>query len=67
VVCIGDGEAYNGDEAVLIGRQGDEVITADDLASQLGTISYEVLTGISQRVPRIFINEKREQACVSTV
>ncbi len=65
VVCIGDGEAYNGDEAVLIGRQGDEVITAHDLASQLDTISYEVLTGISQRVPRIFINEKREQEAIS--
>lgn len=58
VVNISSGEAYNGDEAVLIGRQGDEVITADDLAAQLGTISYEVLTGISQRVPRIYINER---------
>jgi len=59
VVNIGGGEAYNGDEAVLIGRQGDEEITADELAAQLGTISYEVLTGISQRVPRIYINERR--------
>ncbi len=56
VVNIGDGEAFNGDEAILIGKQGDEVITADDLAAQLGTINYEVLTGISQRVPRIFLN-----------
>ena len=56
VVNLGNGEAYNGDEAVLIGRQGDEVITADDIAAQLGTINYEVLTGISQRVPRIYLN-----------
>ncbi len=56
VVNIGGGEAYNGDEAVLIGRQGEEEITADDIADLLGTISYEVLTGISQRVPRIYIN-----------
>lgn len=63
VVNIGDGEAYNGDEAVLIGRQGEEEITADDLAAQLGTISYEVLTGISQRVPRIYINERRPAVC----
>jgi alanine racemase len=56
IVNIGNGEAHNGDEAVLIGRQGDEVITADDIAAQLGTISYEVLTGISQRVPRIYLN-----------
>ena len=57
VVNLGDGEAFNGDEAVLLGRQGDEMISADDLAAQLGTISYEVLTGISQRIPRIFCNK----------
>jgi alanine racemase len=56
LVNLGSGEAHNGDEAVLIGRQGNEVITADDVAAQLGTISYEVLTGISQRVPRIYAN-----------
>lgn len=59
VVNIGGGEAYNGDEAVLIGRQGEEEITADDVAAQLGTISYEVLTGISQRVPRIYVQGGR--------
>ena len=42
------------DAAILIGKQGRETITADDLASQTGTISYEILTGISQRVPRVF-------------
>lgn len=61
VICIGDGEAYNGDEVVLIGRQGDEMITADELADMLGTINYEVLTSISARVPRIFINEQPKQ------
>jgi alanine racemase len=59
VVNIGDGEAYNGEEVVLIGKQGEEAITADEIAAQLGTISYEVLTGISQRVPRIYVNEQR--------
>jgi alanine racemase len=59
VVNIGDGEAYNGEEIILIGRQSEEAITADEIAGQLGTISYEVLTGISQRVPRIYINERR--------
>lgn len=59
VVCLGDGEAYNGDEVVLIGSQGRETITADDLAKVLGTISYEVLTSISARVPRIYINGDR--------
>lgn len=61
VVNISDGEAYNGEEVILIGRQGEETITADEIAGQLGTISYEVLIGISQRVPRIYVNEKRSE------
>lgn len=42
-----------GDEVVLIGRQGDETITADQVAAQLGTISYEVVSTILARVPRL--------------
>ncbi|MCW5198538.1 alanine racemase, partial [Desulfobulbus sp. F3] len=57
VACIGEDEAYNGDEVVLIGKQGDEAITANEIADLLGTISYEVLTSISNRVPRIFIQK----------
>lgn len=49
-----------GDEAVLIGRQDDEEITADDIAMKLGTINYEVVCMISLRVPRIYI--KRQKA-----
>jgi alanine racemase len=45
-----------GDEAVLFGRQGPAQIGADDLARTLGTISYEILTGIAARVPRIYLN-----------
>ncbi len=41
-----------GDEVVLLGRQRDEEITADEWAGRLGTISYEVLCGIGPRVPR---------------
>ncbi|MCI5119981.1 MAG: alanine racemase, partial [Candidatus Electrothrix sp. AUS4] len=59
MIGIGDGEAYIGEEVQLIGKQGEESITADELAAQLGTISYEVLTNISARVPRIYINENR--------
>jgi alanine racemase len=44
-----------GDEVVLIGSQGAERITADDVAAKTGTISYEVLCGISGRVPRVYI------------
>jgi alanine racemase len=41
-----------GDEVVLIGRQGDEEITADEIAARLGTISYEVVTTILPRAAR---------------
>jgi alanine racemase len=47
-----DGTAYNGDEVVLVGRQGDDEIRVEDLARWQGTIPYEILTGISERVPR---------------
>jgi alanine racemase len=43
-----------GDEVVLIGRQADEAITADDLAAQLDTINYEIPCMIGSRVPRIY-------------
>ena len=44
-----------GDEAVLIGIQNGEQITADDIADLCGTIGYEITCGISKRVPRIII------------
>jgi alanine racemase len=44
-----------GDEAVLIGRQGNEEITADEVAEIQGTISYEVLCRIGPRVPRVYL------------
>jgi alanine racemase len=47
------GRAKLGDEAVLIGRQGIEEISADALAATLGTINYEIVTAISPRLPRI--------------
>ncbi|MBR1422229.1 MAG: alanine racemase [Ruminococcus sp.] len=46
------GEVKSGDEAVLIGCQGNERITADDIAKMIGTIGYEIVCGISARVPR---------------
>lgn len=44
-----------GEEVVLIGQQGDECITADDLAHSLGTINYEITCAISHRVPRVYL------------
>jgi alanine racemase len=45
-------EVEPGDEAVLIGAQGDDAILAEELAARLDTINYEVTCGISARVPR---------------
>lgn len=45
-----------GDEVILIGRDGDESITADDLGDWCGTISYEVLLAATERVHRRWIN-----------
>jgi alanine racemase len=42
-----------GDEVVLIGRQGKQAITAEDVAARLGTINYEVVSAILARVPRV--------------
>ena len=47
-----DTEVEPGDEAVLIGSQGEEAILAEEVAARLGTINYEVTCGISARVPR---------------
>lgn len=44
-----------GDEVVVLGEVGDKKITADDIASRLNTISYEVLCMVSKRVPRVYI------------
>jgi alanine racemase len=55
VDCGNDRSVRPGDEVVLLGRQGNEEITADEWAGLLGTISYEVLCGIGPRVPRVTV------------
>ncbi len=45
-------EVESGEEAVLIGAQGEDAIRAEDLAARLDTINYEITCGISARVPR---------------
>ena len=51
MVDCGDEDVVVGDEVVLIGAQGDESIAADDWARRLDTINYEIVCGISARVP----------------
>jgi len=47
------GGIREGDEVVLLGRQGESEISADEMAAWSNTISYEILTSIGARVPRI--------------
>jgi alanine racemase len=51
VECDDDVEV--GEEVVLLGRQGAEVIDADEWARWMGTISWEVLCGIKPRIPKL--------------
>lgn len=53
-------EARLGDELVLFGRQGDELIRVSDLATLAGTIPYEILIGIGRRVPRVYTRVGRK-------
>jgi alanine racemase len=46
-----------GTEAVIIGRQGNESISAEEVAKRWGTINYEVVTGLSARLPRVFVSK----------
>ena len=45
-----------GDEVVLVGQQGDETLTLEDLADASGTNNYEVLTSMLPRAGRHFVN-----------
>jgi alanine racemase len=49
------GTAYNEDAVVLIGRQGDQAITCEDVALAAGTIPYEILVGLNTRIPREYV------------
>ena len=57
VTEIADAEV--GDEVVLIGKQGDEAITVHEIAKTSGTISYEIISRLSSRLPRIFKQKKK--------
>ena len=52
MVDIGCDSAWNEDEVVLVGRQGDAAIDIETLAEAAGTIPYEILVGLNERIPR---------------
>ena len=47
-----------GDEVVIIGRQGTECISVEEIAERLNTINYEIICMLSERIPRIYFDEK---------
>ena len=55
MVDIGGASAFNEDEVVLVGRQGAEAITVEEVAATAGTIPYEILTGLNERIPREYL------------
>lgn len=50
-------QAKAGDTVVLLGEDGGDRITAEELAAHASTIPYEILTGIGERVPRVYLGE----------
>jgi len=48
-------DAAVGDEVVILGRQGDQHLTADDMATTPDTINYEIVSTTTARVPRIYV------------
>jgi alanine racemase len=55
MVELNDGmEAATDDEVILIGRQGDQEITVDEVADLVGTINYEIVCMVNTRVPRVY-------------
>jgi len=51
-----------GDEVVLLGKQGNEYICANEIAAKAQTISYEVLCALGKRAPRIFLQKGKTDA-----
>ena len=56
VVDVGDGDVAVGDDVVLLGRQGSDVVSAEEWARWGGTITWEVLTSLGARVPRVLVD-----------
>ena len=55
VIDVGDDPVEVGDEVVLLGRQGNDEIDAEEWADRLGTITYEIVCGFGPRMPRRYL------------
>lgn len=58
LVWCGDDEAAVGDEVVLLGRQGEDQLRVEDWARHLGTITYELTSQLTGRLPRRYVGER---------
>lgn len=58
-------EVVEGDEVVLLGRQGSEEIAVEELAAAGGTIAHEVLTRFGQRLPRVYLSAGEPESVAS--
>jgi alanine racemase len=56
MVDVGDDRIRVGEEVVLIGRQGYERITVEEISELTGAVPYEITIGITNRVPRLYLN-----------
>lgn len=56
MIDVGSDEVEVGDLVTLIGTEGNETITVDEVARTAQTIAHEILTGLSARVPRVYIS-----------
>jgi alanine racemase len=56
LVDTGPEELKVGEEVVILGCQGNECISAQEIADRIDTIPYEVVCGISSRVTRVYVN-----------
>ncbi|MDV5126675.1 alanine racemase [Bacillus amyloliquefaciens] len=57
MVSLGENEGKQGEEVVIYGKQQGAEISVDEIAEMLGTISYEVLSVLSRRIPRFYFRE----------
>ena len=67
MVDVTDVHCEIGDVATLIGRDGDDVLTIDDVATTAQVLSYELLVGLKLRVPRVYVNATSEQGAAEQV
>ena len=65
MIDVTDAPCEIGDVATLIGRDGDDVLTVDDVAATAQVLSYELLVGLKLRAPRVYVNAAGDTAAAA--